>query len=225
MRAFIEIIIESATDRVAVPSFIEHVTNDLLDEIIRTGIWVDHGPEHSSEVVDQWDCGIFDYYAEDIAPEIIGKPFDEVHHTPEFRKVLHHMLLHRAEEAYDDLVNGSKYNDLPPLSPTCKLYRGISGSSLNSDGSVGVYWSQLKDQSLGRFINEKQGGYLLVAEVKNVEIDWYQTIRSRLNLSHGGDECEIQLKRGTPVRTYVFRVNFVNGKAAFEHRGYVDKKA
>lgn len=48
--------------------------------------------------------------------------------------------------------------------------------------------------------------------MKDVTIDWEATIRSRLDYSNGGDEHEIQLKAGTPVKTRVFRVSFENGK-------------
>jgi hypothetical protein len=202
----------------AVPSFVERVTDDLLDDILTTGKWVHHG----ADIEEQWDQGSFDGY---IDSSFEGKPFEEVRHTPEFRKALHDILMMMANQQYENLTQGSKYDDLPPLGPNTKLYRGISLKGGIND-SVGVYWSQLKSQSLHRFISEEVGsGFLFVAEVKDVTIDWEATIRSRLDYSNGGDEHEIQLKKGTPVKCRAFNVHFSNGRPVVTNGTYILKKA
>lgn len=201
----------------AVPSFVEHVTDDLLDDILATGKWVHHG----AEVQDQWDGGTFSGH---IDPSLEEKPFEEVRYTPEFRKALHDLLLRLATDQYENITQGSKFENLPPLGPTTKLYRGISLKGGIGD-SVGVYWSQVKTQSLHRFIKEDIGGFLFVAEVKDVTIDWDATIRSRLDFGNGADEHEIQLKKGTPVMTRAFNVHFANGKPVLTNGTYIYKKA
>lgn len=187
---------------VSVPSFVDRVTDDLLDEIIATGKWVHHG----GDIQDQWDGGVLDYNIEDKYPELIGKDFADVRHLPVFREVLRINLLGIAKDQYERLINGSSYDKLGPLTPDSFIYRGISSHSTKE--SLGVYWSQIKTQSLHRFIDDKSGGLLFVAQVKDVTIDWEQTIRSRLDLSNGGDEAEIQLVGGSPVKCKVFRVSY-----------------
>ena len=198
MREFINIVTES---QATVPSFVEHVTDDVIEDMIRTGKFVDHG----SEISEQWDNGIFDYWTEQVHPELVGKSYEEVRHLPQFREVLHTTMRYVADQQYTRLINGS--SDNPPLTPTTLLYRGIT-TNRGVNGSTGVYWSLNKTQSVHRFINPSVGGLLFVAEVKDVTIDWAATIRSRLDLSNGQDEQEIQLKPGTPVRARVFHVSF-----------------
>ena len=190
-----------------VPSFVEHVTDDLVDEMIVSGKWVEHG----GDLEDQWTGGVFDYELESTYPELIGKDFEEVRNLPQFRQILKTMLLSVAEENYNNLVNGSKFDNLPPLTPDSLIYRGITlKGGLN--GTTGIYWSQLKSQALYRFIDENTGGWLFVSRAGDVTIDWYQTIRSRLDLAHGQDEVEIQLVKGSPVKARVYRVHFIKGK-------------
>lgn len=207
-------------ENLTVPSFVEHVTDDLVDEMISTGKYVGHG----GDLEDQWSGGIFEDGMREINPEMIDQSFEAVRHTPEFRKVLHTTLLSFAEDQYQRLINGSAYDKLPPLSPDCLIYRGITAEG-GIQNNFGVYWSQLKNQSLHRFIDEKSKGWLFAAKVKDVTIDWEATIRSRLDLAHGSDEAEIQLKAGTPVNARVFRVEFTNGRAQLSDRGYSQKRA
>lgn len=206
-------------ERYEVPSFQDAVTDDLLDEIIQTGKFVHHG----ADIEDQWDGGVFEYDAESF-PEIVGKPFDEIRYTPEFRQTLRKALLRFAAEHQRDLENGSAYHGFEGLTPETQIYRGVTGS-LNADGSVGVYWSLLKSQSVGRFINEEAGGILMVAKLKDVTVNWEATIRSRLDLSNGSDEQEIQLLKGTPVKAMAYNVNYNNGRPAFTNGSYIFKKA
>jgi hypothetical protein len=210
-------------ESVTVPSFIERVTDDLLDEMLSTGKWVDHG----GDLDDGWDMGYFEDYMPD---EMKEQTYDEVKGTPEFRNALHEIVKMMANSQYESLTQGDKYEDLPPLGPDTKIYRGITGN-LRADGTVGVFWSQVQEQSLGRFIDEKKGGLLMVALVKDVTIDWDATIRSRLDYSNGGDEHEIQLKRGTPVKAKFYRVEWRGATPSSAGRrhlfdlGYDTKKA
>lgn len=213
MRPWIDLL-----ENLVIPSFVERITDDLLDEIIATGKWVEHG----GYLRDQWEGGVFDGAIGDTHPELQDRPFAEVRHTPEFRDTLRHVLLHAAKTQHDILIHGSAHDQVGPLSPESFIYRGITGEL--SPERAGVYWSQVKSQSLGRFIGEAHGGTFLVAKIKDVTIDWEQTIRSRLDLANGGDELEIQLAAGSPVKAMAYRVTFARGRPSLTPIGPVSRK-
>lgn len=50
----------------------------------------------------------------------------------------------------------------------------------------------------------------MTSPVQDVQINWPETIRSRLDMSSGGDEHEIQLISGSPVKAAVYRVARAN---------------
>lgn len=185
-----------------IPSFIDQITDDLIAEIIATGKWVSHG----SELSYSWINGLFDDAITALHPNFINKSFDEVQHTQEFKDILRHTIRRIAKQHLDILVNGSKYDHLPPFGPESPIYRGISSD--HTTGKFGVYWSQVEMQSLGLFIDQAHGGILLVAKAKDVTIDWYQTFRSRIDLGNGMDELEIQLVPGTPVKATQYAVSY-----------------
>ncbi len=195
------------SDPIVPPDFASHVTDGLLDEMISTGKWVEHG----GELEDQWRGGCFDHAIEDALPHLVGRPFDEVRHTYDFRKGLRLLLNRTASEQNERLVSGCAYDGLGPLTQDSLVHRGVSGDVL--DARLGVFWSQLRDQSLHRFVAEKTGGFLLVARIRDVVIDWSATIRSRFDLANGQDEAEIRLVPGSAIVARAHRVRKVEGRA------------
>ena len=111
-------------ENIAIPSFIERVNDDLVDEIMRTGKWVEHG----AELEDRWDSGSYEGIIDDVPDDFWTKPYEEVKNTPEFRRCVVKALHLMADQAYEELVNGSKYENLPPLQ---KPLFCIAGSWVN----------------------------------------------------------------------------------------------
>lgn len=179
MRKFINIV-ENAQN---IHDFTKWVTDDLLDEIISSGMWVVHG----SELSEQWDAGVFDSVVEST---LIGQPWDTVRHTPEFREALRVTAVEMAIRANRDIAK---------ITPNTTLYRGLSSDDLK-DGRTGVYWSVDERQSASRFLDSRGNGLLLRVRFSDVTVDWYQTFRSRIDTGNGGDEEEIQLQAGSPVK-------------------------
>lgn len=192
---------------VTLPDFASHVTNALLDEMISTGKWVEHG----GDLEDQWTGGCFDHAIERTLPHLVGRPFGEVRYTSDFREGLRLLLTRTAVDQRDRLVSGCAYDGLDPLTQNGLIHRGVSGDVL--DVRLGVFWSQLRDQSLHRFVDERTGGFLLVARVGDVVIDWPATIRSRLDLANGQDEAEIRLVPGSALIASAHRVRTIGGRA------------
>lgn len=188
------------------PDFASHVTDGLLDEMISTGKWVEHG----GDLEDQWSGGCFDHAIERTLPHLVGRPFDEVRHTADFKKGLRLLLTRTAIEQRDRLVSGCTYDGLGPLTQDCLIHRGVSGDVL--DASLGMFWSQLRDQSLHRFVDQETGGFLLIARIGDVVIDWPATIRSRLDLANGQDEAEIRLVPGSAIVARAHRVRTIGGR-------------
>lgn len=191
---------------VTLPDFASHVTDALLDEMISTGKWVEHG----GDLEDQWTGGCFDHAIERKMPHLVGRPFDEVRHTADFREGLRLLLTRTAVDQRDRLASGCAYDGLGPLTQDGLIHRGVSGDVL--DVRLGVFWSQLRDQSLHRFVDERTGGFLLVARVGDVVIDWPATIRSRLDLANGQDEAEIRLVPGSVLIARAHRVRTIGGR-------------
>lgn len=188
------------------PDFTAHVTDAVLDEMISTGRWVDHG----GELENQWAGGCFDHAIERALPHLVGRPFAEVRHTPDFREGLRLLLTTTAHDQRRRIADGCAYDGLGPLDAASPLYRGVTSEAL--DAGLGVFWSQLRDQSLHRFVDAPQGGYLLEARAGDLTIDWPATIRSRLDLSNGQDEAEIRLVPGTPIVASARRVSLCDGR-------------
>jgi hypothetical protein len=188
------------------PDFTSYVTDQLLDEMISSGKWVEHG----GDLEDQWAGGCFDHAIERTLPHLVGRPFDEVRHTPDFRQGLRLLLTRTAIEQRERLVSGCAYDGLGPLTQDGIIHRGVSGDVL--DARLGVFWSQLRDQSLHRFVDEETGGFLLIARIGDVVIDWPATIRSRLDLANGQDEAEIRLVPGSAIIARTHRVRTIGGR-------------
>ena len=189
------------------PDFASSVTDALLDEMISTGKWVEHG----GDLEDQWTGGCFDHAIERTLPHLVGRPFDEVRHTSDFREGLRLLLTRTAMEQRERLVSGSAYDGLGPLTQDSLIHRGLTGDVL--DARLGVFWSQLRDQSLHRFVDAGAGGFLLVARIGDVVVDWPATIRSRLDLANGQDEAEIRLMPGSSLVARAHRVRTIGGRA------------
>lgn len=191
---------------VALPDFASCVTEALLDEMISTGKWVEHG----GDLEDQWIGGCFDHAIERTMPHLVGRPFHEVRHTTDFREGLRLLLTRTAVDQRDRLASGCTYDGLGPLTQDSLIHRGVSGDVL--DAGLGLFWSQLRDQSLHRFVDEESGGFLLVARIGDVIVDWPETIRSRLDLANGQDEAEIRLMPGSSLVARAHRVRSIRGR-------------
>ena len=192
-------------EHIAVPSFVDHITDDLVDEIISSGKWVEHG----TDLEDAWDQGSFEECVGGLPEEFWESSYDEIKTTPEFRKCVSVVAHNMASQAYDEIVNGNKYDKIPPLTSESILYRGIAGE-FDENKPIGIFWSMSVDQAAGRFstADGNTGGYLFMSNARSVQINWEETIRSRMDYSNGCDEAEIQLVKGSPIEARLYKVTF-----------------
>ncbi len=197
MREWINLFESTST----VPDLSQFVTSELIDEIINQNKWVHHGAE-----LDDWLDGSM--YASDHANELglsdeeaeaLEKmPFEQARHTPEFRRCVEHWVNYRAKDVQDTFVEGNPYDHIEPFGPDTILTRVLRAQTVKS--SLGVYWTELSPQSIVRVAPTTSDPILILqTKAKNVTIDWYETLRSRLDYNNGCDEAEIQLIKGSPV--------------------------
>jgi hypothetical protein len=198
MRHWINLI-ENASQ---VPELSQFVTPQLIDEIIREGKWVHHGDD-----LDDWlDTST---YASDnhgdlgLSPEeaeaLEAMPYAEQMKTPAFRKCVEHWVMFRVKDVQKTFETGCTYGSIAPFSGETILTRVVRAASPTSP--LGVYWTELSPKRIVRVVpdHEEHPCVILQVKAKNVTIDWYETLRSRLDYSNGCDEAEIQLARGTAV--------------------------
>lgn len=185
-----------------VPDLTQFVTPHLIDEIIDQNRWVHHGDE-----LNDWLDG--SCYASDNANEIEltddeaaaleAMPHEQALHTPEFRKCVEHWVRQRAAGIAEEFRNGDSYSKIAPMGPDTVLTRLIRAQTPKS--KLGVYWTELNAQGIMRVVPDHETDPVIILEVraKDVQIDWYETLRSRLDYSNGCDESEVQLMSGSSV--------------------------
>lgn len=197
-----------------VPDLTQFVTPQLIDEIIRDGKWVHHGAE-----LDDWlDTSM---YASDNAEELglensealEAMPWEQQRDHPDFRKCVEHWVNLRVKDVQDTFETGSVYNSIAPFSGETILTRIVRAEAPKSP--FGVYWTELSPQGIVRVVpdHEQHPCVILQVKAKDVVIDWYQTLRSRLDYSNGCDEEEIQLKPGSAVQNV--RVGYMSYRDGF----------
>lgn len=99
-----------------------------------------------------------------------------------------------------------------------KLYRAILINNIeNSIGDFGIFWSSNNKTSACIKNDNNLNEYLLEIDVDINSIDFFETIKSRLDVIHGEREFEIQLYPKTIVnlKSYNLVSNIKNSKIKF----------
>lgn len=198
-----------------VPDLKQFVTPELIDEIIRDNQWVHHGAE-----LDDWLGG--SCYATDNAAAIglssedaqalEDMPHEQALRTPEFRKCVEHWVNFCVEQLQKTFEQGCNYDKIPPFGPNSTLHRLIRATEPKSP--LGVYWTEHGPQRIVRVVpDDAEQPIISVLQVRaqDVTVDWYATLRSRLDYSNGSDEAEIQLVSGSPVKARVGHIAYRDG--------------
>lgn len=90
-----------------------------------------------------------------------------------------------------------------------KLYRSILIEEIkNKKDDFGIFWSSNKNTSACIQNNNNLNEYLLETNVNINQIDFLETIKSRLDVIHGEREFEIQLYKGSIVELQSFKLVF-----------------
>ncbi len=196
------------------PSMHDFLNDDVVDEILRTGNWVDHG----SEIEQWWDTAGYEM----VDGPVSEMPYNEARNTPEFRKALWEVLRMMADQNDKALKSGSTYDGVARLDSSSDLWRVIwvNQAWAPKDGlAVGIYWS-LKKGWESRFTQtdysdgEMNRCILMKVHAGDTHIDWRETARSRFSYDHGLEEHEIQLTKGSPINQ-VMCWEFKNSKMHF----------
>lgn len=189
----------------SLPDLRQFVTNDLIQDIIDIERWVHHGSE-----LEDWlamSCYATDNakaigLTPEEAQELETMPYEEHLHHPNFKKCLEHYVNYAVNHFDGILRHGDPYEKLPPFGPNMSLYRCMVVDQTwldNPAPNFGTYWSAVPAQAR-RFLAARQTNVIMQVEVRNVRIDWYETLRSRIDYSSGFDEHEFQLPKGSPIK-------------------------
>lgn len=184
------------------PDLHQFITPKLIDEIIHSGKWVSHGSE-----LEDWlstSCYASDY-EKDIGIDGDGLeqlPYAEQREHPDFRKCIEHYVTYAVNHFDGILRHGDPYEKLAPFGPTMTLYRcmGVDQAWLdNPQPHFGIFWTAVPGQAK-RFLDaSKPFNVIMKTEVRHVYINWYETLRSRLDYNSGFDEHEFQLVKDSKV--------------------------
>ncbi len=193
-----------------IPDLRQYVTPQLVDEIIRDGKWVAHG----SDLEDWFDSS--SYFSDNadelgIDGSIEELPYEEAKNLPEFRKGIEHWLQHAIKQFEDVLHNGCQYDKIAPYGPETVLYRCMAVGPEwfdNSAPKMGIFWSAVPEQAR-RFIQVANANHaplktghvniLMRVHAKDISVNWYETVRSRIDYGNGFDENEFQLISGSSL--------------------------
>lgn len=143
------------------------LSKEYLDYVIQTGRWCEHG----SSIFNYFDC-------EDLIIEYSN--------SKERRQIMKSYIKERLEDILFNLENESPQ----------KLYRVIYADCKPSKkGFFGHYWSSREDTNACVEIEQTKKEYLLTAFFDHCEVDWIETLKSRLDFAYGEREQEYYLKK------------------------------
>ena len=161
----------------SLPAFEQVVTKDYIDQVLESGKWNPHGSDIDRyfEDADAIECLDDDSVAE--------QHLREVYFPNRFRFVMEELSRH-----LDDL------SEDPHLLRAMHIPTSDWGSFKSKLGKqpLGVFWSVHQPETHGTV--EKRGIHVTIKAKFNPEqVDWVETIRSRMDYDLGDDEEEIQL--------------------------------
>jgi hypothetical protein len=202
MRHFINIV-ERAS---AIPDFTTFVTDKLINELVEMGTWTHHG----SELPIWWVEGAGGYFKgedESLKEQDFYEALEQDRQA--VLSVLKRFVIARAGWIQRDITSGqSGY----PVTADAPLHRAMMVNdqwlaALANPGSspiaLGLFWGLGHVEPWGANYEETKGVFPhmveIVTKIRHVDIDWYETFRSRLDWSLGDDEGEIRLIPNSPI--------------------------
>ena len=159
------------------PSFKEVVTKEYIDQVLKSGQWTSHGSdiERYFEDADAIECLDDDTMA--------AQHLMEVYFPNRFRFVMEDLNRHLDELSEDPHI-------LRSMTISAKDWRSFK--NMLGKQPLGVFWSVHQPELHGT--TEKRGVRVTIkAKFDPNQVDWVETIRSRMDYDLGDDEEEIQL--------------------------------
>jgi hypothetical protein len=205
MRKYINII-EGAGFRI--PDFTIYITDALVDRILTTKRWVDHG----SWLDDGWIEEMCSQGKDFFPFEVDWKQadcIDKLKALPGFREWFKNYLFLRARYIRETFIGQHGFT---AVQGSTRLYRAIMVSKqwVNavrqpSKGMLplGIFWGVGEVHAWGHDTNVVQiqapCEVILSTTLANVMVDWEQTFYSRLDYDNGDMEQEIRLMNGSVI--------------------------
>lgn len=204
MRKFIDII-ESSSG--FIPNFEQFVTPALIDSLINHGTWTAHG----SSLEDWWEEGSLDFFdGEDEG--LAGLDFHSA--VGQDRIAVAAILTNfvRARAVWINRSFSSGDHGIPPVTPQSSLHRAIMvndvwiaavGSAQKGALPLGIYWGLDAVEPWGIKREDAIATHPHCVEITTrmdqVQVNWEETFRSRLDWLNGDEESEIQLYQGSEI--------------------------
>lgn len=228
MRQFINIIED--VQSLGMPDLSQFTTDAFVDELLARGMWTSHGSELST----WWDEGAPDYMTpEEIKPFLAGED-QNADLLPDLetmkredpalvKRTLKKFLIARMGYIAQ-MMNGQLY-DMMPITAETEIRRRMMVDEKylrqlpeyhHATIPLGIYWGSEEVEPWGASYEDsvKNAPYCIefTTQIKYVEVNWKETIMSRVDWSLGDDENEIQLVKGSAIRG-VDRVEVVTSNA------------
>jgi hypothetical protein len=181
------------------PSSEEFLTKKYIEEMLESRMWVSHGSGFETFLEDS-------KYDEDFPKSLLGKTYDEMMSSDECIKYIKDFLPDRFNYVISELKE--TLNTFPlNVNRTVYLHENIRNDiSEGKSPDIGKYWGVRETDSWDVAPGEEKGLSTNVEGLISPEdIDWIETIKSRMDYDNGDQEEEVQLKQGVlPVVTSMY---------------------
>lgn len=171
------------------PSQEEFLTKKYIDKMFKMKLWVSHGSGFHNFLDDSKN-------EDDFTKSLLGKTYDEMMESPASRKYIEDWLPCRFRYVIAELKE--TLNEFPlKINRTAYLHESVRESiSHGNRPDIGKFWGVRETDSWDVAPSEGKGISTVVEGfVSPEDIDWIETIKSRMDYENG-DEEEVQLKKG-----------------------------
>lgn len=207
MRQYINIV-ESAG--FAVPKMKAFVTDELVNEIITSGLWTTHGSSLSDEWLPDMMYSEKEHFPFNLSHQDTPREsWEKLKAEPNFRRWFKNYLVLRANYIQECFAGKHGHN---ALTGDTTLFRAIRVNKRwlgeikqPSKGRLplGIYWGVGEVSTWGYVEDDAPNLIVMSAKLRDVRVDWYETFRSRLDYDHGDREQEIQLEKGSVIENVI----------------------
>ena len=193
MRKFINIVEHAG---MFVPNPRDFVTDQLIDRIIETHMFVPHG-----------DDGLYDWFEEikdtHLCPsELKEMDLDGATQTPQFREMLTYWVRElRAPYVFNNMKHLTAQSQIERAMYVSEEWIAALAREQQAPIKLGVFWSSGAGEPYGASMETREGKIqiILTSHLANVDVDWKETFESRFDWRSGDEEEEIQLRSGSPI--------------------------
>lgn len=183
-----------------IPSFKEVVTPEYIDQIILSGKWVEHGSTLEEFIEERVD--------EEALVDVAHLGWKDVLISSEFKEYLTNWLPHRYTYSKELIVqeltpikNNYKPSSTKPAFPltvdrTMLMTQELREQLINGDNiDIGRFWGTQSTDAWGVEMDDSLLHTTITATILPGDIDWIETMKSRIDYVNGDQEAEIQLRK------------------------------